>query len=195
MSGQRIILVDNDANWRKNSKSILSKVGYLVIGEAVDGVTAIKLVRARQPDLVIIEASIPGMEGVEVAKILNEDNLAPVILTANSYQQELIDKAVNAGVQSFLIKPIDESHLVPAVELALANYHEMVKLQRKIKQLEEKLESRKVIERAKGILMETMGLTEAQAFKKLQKQSMNKRVSMRAVAEAVIMAHNLRNEL
>ncbi|MBO8138029.1 MAG: ANTAR domain-containing protein [Desulfotomaculum sp.] len=192
MEGQRIILAEADTSCRSNIKSILVKAGYMVIGEAKDGVTAIKMVRSRQPDLAIIDLSLPGMGGMEVAKILNEDKLAPVILTANSYRQELLDKIRGVRVQGFLIKPLEESSLVPAVELALANYHEMVKLEEKVKELNVKLENRKIIEKAKGILMETMRLTEEQAFKKLQKQSMNKRVSMRAVAEAVIMAHNLK---
>lgn len=195
LGGQRVILADGDENWRKNIKTMLSKVGCLIIGEAADGVTALKIVRNRQPDLVIIDALLPGLEGVEVANILHEDKLAPVVLTAANYQQDLLDKAKNARVHGFLVKPFEENTLIPAVELALTNYQELVRLEREIKNMKEKLESRKVIERAKGILMETMKLNETQAFKKMQKQSMNKRVSMRAVAEAIIMAHSLHKGL
>ncbi|MTI80302.1 MAG: ANTAR domain-containing protein [Firmicutes bacterium] len=195
MSEIRVVLVDNDVSWQKNLKSILQKVGCLVVGEAEDGLTAIKIIRARQPDIAIIEASVPVKDGVEVAKIINEDRLAPVVLTSANYRQELLDNAINAGVKGFLVKPIDESSLIPAIEIALSTYHEMDQLERNIKKLEDKLESRKLIEKAKGILMETMGLSEKQAFQRLQKQSMNKRVSMRAVAEAIIMAHNLQNDI
>lgn len=188
---QRIIVADSCTDWQKNIKLMLSKAGYLVIGEASDGVTTIKMVRDRQPDLVIIEAGLMGVSGIEVASIIDEDKLAPVILTVDNYQPYLLTKAKNAGVQSLLVKPFGEAILIPSVELALNNYREMVELERKLKQMEEKLETRKIIERAKGILMETTGMSEAQAFRKIQKQSMDKRISMRAVAEAIIMAHEL----
>lgn len=195
MGGHRVILADSDANWRKNIKAILSKIGCLIIGEAADGVTAIKMVRDRQPDLVIIEATLPGMTGVEAATIVYEDKLAPVLLTTGHYRTHLLVQAKNAGVQSLLVKPFDESCLLPAVELALNNYAELVKLEQQLKKMEEKFESRKIIDRAKGILMESMSMSEEQAFKRMQKQSMNKRISMRAVAEAVVMAHNLQSDL
>jgi len=188
---QRIIVVDSDAAWRKNIKAMLAKMGYYVIGEAEDGMTGLKLVRARQPDLAIIEAFLPGMDGHEAARIIHEDKLAPVILIASSTQQNLIEKAKLARVFAFLVKPELEYNLIPAVELALTNYQEIIKLEEKVKELQETLETRKIIERAKGILMETMRIPETEAFKRIQKQSMNKRISMRAVAEAIILAHNI----
>jgi len=191
MREQRVVLIDSDATWRKNIKAMLVKMGYWVIGEAEDGLTGLKLVRARQPDLVIIEAFLPGMEGFEVARIIHEDKLAPVVLIGSSTQQNVIEKAKSARVFAFLVKPEIEYNLVPAVELALANYQERVKLEEQVHELQNTLETRKVVERAKGILMEKMGLSEAEAFKRIQKQSMNKRISMRAVAEAIILAHNL----
>jgi response regulator NasT len=191
MGEQRIIVVDSDATWRKNIKAMLAKMGYYVIGEAEEGMTGLKLVRTRQPDLVIIEAFLPGMDGHEVARIIHEDKLAPVILIASSTQQNLIEKAKLARVFAFLVKPELEYNLIPAVELALTNYQEIIKLEEKVKELKETLETRKIIERAKGILMETLKVPETEAFKRIQKQSMNKRISMRAVAEAIILAHNL----
>jgi response regulator NasT len=191
MGEQRIIVVDSDATWRKNIKAILAKMGYYVIGEAEEGMTGLKLVRTRQPELVIIEAFLPGMDGHEVARIIHEDKLAPVILIASSTQQNLIEKAKLARVFAFLVKPDLEYNLIPAVELALTNYQEIIKLEEKVKELKETLETRKIIERAKGILMETLKVPETEAFKRIQKQSMNKRSSMRAVAEAIILAHNL----
>lgn len=191
MGDQRVIVVDSDATWRKNIKSMLAKMGYWVIGEAEDGVTGLKLVRARQPDLVIVEAFLPGMDGHEIARIIHEDKLAPVVLIASSTQQNVLEKAKNAKVFAFLMKPELEYNLIPAVELALTNYQEIVRLENQVKELKETLETRKIIERAKGILMETMGVSETEAFKRIQKQSMNKRISMRAVAEAIILAHNL----
>ena len=191
MAEHRVIIIENDATWIKNIKGILAKMGYWVIGEAEDGQSGLKMVRARQPDLVIIEAFLPGMDGYEVAQIISEDKLAPVILIASSTQQNVIEKAKVAKVFAFLIKPELEYNLIPAVELALINYKEICRLENEIRDLKETLETRKVIERAKGILMETMGITETDAFKRIQKQSMNKRISMRAVAEAIILAHNL----
>lgn len=191
MGEARVIIIDSDAAWRKNIKKMIGKMGYWVIGEAEDGLTGLKLVRARQPDLVIIEAFLPGMDGYELARIINEDKLAPVILIASSTQQNVIEKAKTAKVFSFLVKPELEYNLIPAIELALTNYQEIIRLEGEIKELKETLETRKVIERAKGILMETMGISETEAFKRIQKQSMNKRISMRAVAEAIILAHNL----
>lgn len=191
MGEQRVVVVDNDAAWRKNIKAILTKMGFYVVGEAEDGLSGLKLVRTRQPDLLIVEAFLPGMDGLEVARIVHEDKLAPVVLTSSSHQQDLIEKAKVARAFAFLVKPVEESSLIPAVELALANYQEVVRLENQLKELKDTLETRKLIERAKGILMETMGLSEAEAFKRIQRQSMNKRISMRAVAEAIILAHNL----
>lgn len=191
MGEQRVIVIENDATWRKNIKGILAKMGYWVIGEAEDGQSGLKMVRSRQPDLVIIEAFLPGLDGHEVAQIINEDKLAPVIMISSSTKQNIIEKAKAAKVFAFLMKPELEYNLIPAVELALTNYQEIIRLENEVKELKETLETRKVIERAKGILMETMGITETDAFKRIQKQSMNKRISMRAVAEAIILAHNL----
>ena len=193
MREQRLIIVDSDATWRKHVKSVLTKMGYLVIGEAEDGLTGLKLIRARQPDLVIIEAFLPGMNGYEVARIVHEDKVAPVILSASPTQQNVIDKAKGAKVFALVLKTDTEFSLYSAVELALTNYQEMIKMEEQVKELKETLETRKAIEKAKGILMETLGISEAEAFKRIQKQSMNKRVSMRAVAEALIMAHNVIN--
>jgi response regulator NasT len=192
MAEQRIVLVDSDPVSRKNLKAMLTKLGYWVVGETGDGLNALKMVRTRQPELVIIESAIPGMDGFEVARIIHEDKLAPVVILTSTYSQGMVERAKEARVSALLAKPVDEISILPAIELALANYGEIVKLETKLKDLKELLESRKILEKAKGILMETMGLSEAEAFRRMQKQSMNKRVSMRQVAEAVILAQNLK---
>ncbi len=194
MGEQRIVLADADSTWRKNVKAILNKYGYWVVGEAADGLTALKLVRGRQPDLLIIDAMLPGMDGLRVAKIVHEDKLAPVVATASSGQQGIMEMAKDARVQALLIKPVSETSLLPAIELALANYQEIIDLENKITELKEALETRKLVERAKGILVETLGLSEAEAFRRIQRQSMNRRVPMRVVAEAVIMSHQLKSK-
>jgi len=192
MAEQRIVLVDSDSGWRKNLKSILTKLGYWVVGETGDGLNALKMIRSRQPELVIIDSAVAGMDGFEVAKIIHEDKLAPVIVLTSSHSQANIEKAKESRVSALLVKPVDEMSILPAIELALANYGEIIKLESKVKELKEVLETRKILERAKGILMETLGLSEAEAFRRMQKQSMNKRISIRQVAEAVILAQNLK---
>lgn len=192
MAEQRIVLVDSDPTWRKNLKSMLTKLGYWVVGEAGDGMGALKMVRTRQPELVIIDAAIPGLDGFEAAKIIHEDKLAPVVVLTSTYSQGMVEKAKGARVSALLTKPVDEASLLPAIELALAGYGEVVRLESKLKEMKEVLETRKIVEKAKGILMETMGLSESEAFRRMQKQSMNKRLSMRQVAEAVILAQNLK---
>ncbi|MEW6275091.1 MAG: ANTAR domain-containing protein [Bacillota bacterium] len=191
MAENRIVLVDHDATWRKNIKAILTRSGYWVIGEAGDGLSALKLIRSRQPDLLITAAELPGMDGLEVARIVHEDKLTPVIVLASAQSPGLLEKAKDARVAALLIKPVDEVSLLPAIEISLVNYQEIIKLERQIKELQEALETRKLVERAKGILMETLGISEAEAFRRIQKQSMNKRISMRQVAEAIILAQSL----
>ncbi|AEF93409.1 response regulator receiver and ANTAR domain protein [Desulfotomaculum nigrificans CO-1-SRB] len=191
VANQRIIIVDTDEIWRKNLKTMLGKLGYLVVGEASDGPGALKLVRTRHPDLLIIHDNLPGLNGLEVARVLYEDKLAPVVITTDYICQDLIEKAREARVFSVMVKPIEEAALLTTVELALGNYQEIIKLEKQVKELKDTLETRKMVEKAKGILMKTMGLSEEEAFRRIQRQSMNKRISMRAVAEAVILAHNI----
>ncbi|AEG59103.1 ANTAR domain-containing response regulator [Desulforamulus ruminis] len=191
MANQRIIIVDSDETWRKSLKTMLGKLGYLVVGDASDGPTALMLVRTRNPDLLIIQDNLPGVNGLEVARILYEDKLAPVILSTDYMQQELVEKAKEARVFAVLVKPIEEQALFPAVELALGNYQEIIRLEKQVEELKDTLETRKLVEKAKGILMKTMNINEEEAFKRIQKQSMNKRISMRAVAEALILAHQI----
>ncbi len=167
-------------------------MGYFVVGEAGDGITALKLIRSREPELAVLDTSLPGMDGLQIAEIAWQDRLAPVVLLTSYIDPTVLEKARAARGAALLQKPVDENTLLPAMELARSNYEELCKLEDKIKELKETLKTRKVVEKAKGILMETLGLSEGEAFKRIQKQSMNKRVSMRAVAEAVIMANNLK---
>lgn len=193
MAEERVILTDSDIQWRKTVKAIITKAGFSVVGEAEDGLNALKQVRSRQPDLLIIEAMGQGMSGLEVARLLYEDKLAPVVVFASLINNEILEKAKEAHAAALLAKTVDEVNLLAVIEIALTNYQELIKLENQVKELKETLETRKAIERAKGILMETIGLTEAEAFKRMQKQSMNKRISMRQLAEAIILTYNLRN--
>lgn len=187
----RVVIAINDDASRKNIGAMLQAAEFLIIGEATDGITALKLIRVRQPDLVIAEVFLPAMSGLELARIVSDDKLAPVVLISSNYDHATLEEAKLAGAFGYLVKPVGEASLIPTVEIALSNYSEVVRLEEQVKELQEKLETRKIVEKAKGILMHTLGLTEAEAFRKIQKQSMNKRISMRAVAEAIILAHSL----
>ena len=192
MSQRRVVLGDSDDTSRNKIKVLIKQLGYFVVGEAGDGITALKLIRSREPELAVLDTSLPGMDGLQIAEIAWQDRLTPVVLLTPYIDPTVLEKARAARGAALLQKPVDENSLLPAMELARSNFEELCKLEGKIKELKETLETRKVVERAKGILMETLGLNEAEAFKRIQKQSMNKRVSMRAVADAVIMAHNLK---
>lgn len=193
MNGTRIVIADDDSTFRKNLKLMLTKAGYVVTGEAEDGLSALKIIRSREPELVILNSKLGVVDGFEVAKIVEEDRLAPVLLLANYNQQELLSKAKDCMISAILVKPIDEANLFSTIEITLFNNIRVVKLQKQVQELTETLESRKVIERAKGILMENLGISETEAFKRIQKQSMNKRASMKAIADAIIMANDLTN--
>ncbi len=188
---ERVILVDPDTRGRTNIKGMLSQAEYLVIGEAEDGITALKLIRDRQPDLVLAEASLPGVNGLDLARIVHDDRLAPVIVMSGVFGREMMARVREVRAAGFLAKPVDEVSLLTVVEVALAHYAEVMELEQKVIKLKEELDTRKVVERAKGILMSKLGLTEAEAFRRIQKQSMNRRLSMRAVSEAIILAHNV----
>jgi AmiR/NasT family two-component response regulator len=150
-------------------------------------------VRALKPDLAILDVKMPEMDGIEAARILHEERLAPVILLTAYSDSELIQRAKQAGVYGYIVKPFKQADLTPAIEVALARYQEARELEQQVDDLKETLETRKIIERAKGILMDTYGLREQEAYRRIQVQSMNTRKSMREIAEAIIIAHTLQN--
>lgn len=173
---------------------MLTNLGYLVIGEASDGQSAVNMARELKPDLVIMDIKMPGMDGIEAAKVLTEEKIAPVLLLTAYSQQDLIERAREAGVIGYLVKPFRESNLAPAIEVTLARFEEFRAVQREVEDLKEALETRKLVDRAKGILMDTQGLTEQEAFRRIQKMSMNTRRPMKEIAEAIILAHEVREE-
>jgi len=185
----RIIIADDESIIRMDLQEMLSNLGYLVVGEVGDGRSAVNLARELRPDLVIMDIKMPDMDGIDAAKILTEEEIAPVLLLTAYSQQELVSRAREAGVVGYLVKPFRESELSPAIEVALARFSEFRALEKEVGDLQEALETRKFVDRAKGILMDTQGLTEAEAFRKIQKMSMNTRKPMKEVAEAIILAH------
>jgi response regulator NasT len=187
----RIVIADDESIIRMDLREMLTGLGYLVVGEAGDGVTAVHVAREVRPELVIMDIKMPEMDGIEAARILTEERIAPVLLLTAFSQQELVRRAGEAGVVGYLVKPFGETDLAPAIEIAITRFKEFRTLEREASDLRETLETRKRVERAKGILMQTQGLSEAEAFRKIQKLSMNSRKSMREVADAILLAHEV----
>jgi response regulator NasT len=187
----RVVLADDESIIRLDLKEMLMSLGYVVVGEAGDGRTAVNVAREVRPDLVIMDIKMPDLDGIDAARILTEENIAPVLLLTAYSQQDLVERAKDAGVVGYIVKPFRESDLAPAIEVALARYREYQSLQSNLNDAKEALETRKAVDRAKGLLMDTQGLKEAEAFRKIQRLSMNTRKTMREVAEAILLANEL----
>jgi AmiR/NasT family two-component response regulator len=184
----RVIVADDESVIRMDLREMLTNLGYLVIGEVGDGRSAVNLARELRPDVVIMDIKMPAMDGIDAAKVLTEERISPVLLLTAYSQQELIERAKEAGVVGYIVKPFRESDLAPAIEVAVARFAEFRALEKEVGDLKLALETRKLVDRAKGILMDTQGITEAEAFRKIQKMSMNTRKPMKEVAEAIILA-------
>jgi len=184
-----ILIVDDESLIRMDLKEILQENGYNVIGEAKDGREALDFFEKFTPDLLILDIKMPELDGLETLKLLNNSDEFPrvpvIMLTAYS-QPELIEKAVGLGVFAYIVKPIKESDLLPAIEITIARANEMNFIQQEVGKLKETLEIRKIVEKAKGILMTGYSLNEAEAFRKMQKLSMDTRRPMKEVAEEII---------
>ena len=187
----RVIIADDESLIRMDLREMLTNLGYLVVGEVADGRSAVNQARELKPDIVIMDIKMGDMDGIEAAKVLTEERVAPAVLLSAYSQRELVDRAREAGVVAYLVKPYREEDLTPAIEVALARYHEFEELQKNVVDLQQALETRKLVDRAKGILMDKQGLTEAEAFRKIQKMSMDNRKPMKDVAEAIILAHQV----
>lgn len=188
MERTRVIIADDESLIRMDLREMLTNLGYLVIGEVGDGRSAVNLARELRPDVVVMDIKMPDMDGIDAAKVLTEERISPVLLLTAYSQQELIERAKDAGVVGYIVKPFRESDLSPAIEVAVARFAEFRALEKEVGDLKLALETRKLVDRAKGILMDTQGLTEAEAFRKIQKMSMNTRKPMKEVAEAIILA-------
>ncbi|MDG1197755.1 MAG: response regulator [Actinomycetota bacterium] len=183
---KRVVIAEDEAIIRLDLREMLEEEGYTVVGEAGRGDEAVDLVRQLDPDLCIFDIKMPGLDGLSAARaVCSERNAAVVILTAFS-QRNLIEQARDAGVLSYLVKPFQRAELVSAIEVALGRFDEMVKLEETVKELEGQLESRKMVDRAKGKLMDEYQMSENEAFVFVQKQAMNDRSTMLVVAQSVI---------
>jgi two-component system, response regulator PdtaR len=191
MAKTRVVIADDESIIRLDLREMLTNLGYLVVGEAGDGQSAVNLARELKPELVIMDIKMPNMDGIAAAKILTEEHIAPVLLLTAFSQQDLVERAKEAGVVGYIVKPFREQELVPAIEVALERFREFRSLEQEVADLKEAFETRKLVDRAKGLLMDSQGLTEAEAFRKIQKMSMNSRKSMREVAEAILLTHQV----
>ncbi|MDO5723419.1 MAG: response regulator [Flaviflexus sp.] len=182
----RALVVEDEALIRLDIVETLTEAGIDVIGEAGDGEEAIDKAAELEPDVVVMDVKMPGMDGITAAeKILAERTCAVVMLTAFS-QRELVDRARDAGAMAYVVKPFTPADLIPAVDIAVSRFNEIVSLENEVANLTEQFETRKHVDRAKGLLMDKMGLTEPEAFRWIQKTSMDRRLTMREVADAVI---------
>lgn len=187
----RIIIADDESLIRMDLREMLSHLGYDVVAEASDGKSAVELAKKLLPDLIIMDIKMPDMDGIAAASELARDHIAPVVLLTAYSENSLIGRAKDAGVCGYLVKPFRETELMPVIELALARFDELRDLEREVTDLKEALETRKLVERAKGVLMEVHGLREADAFNRMRKTSMDNRKSMREVAEAILLTHEV----
>ena len=194
MKRTRILIADDESLILMDLREMLTSLGYLVVGEANDGRSAVNMARELRPDLVIMDIKMPDMDGIEAAQVLTAERVAPVLLLTAYSQQDLIERAKEAGVVGYLVKPFRESTLAPAIEITLSRFQEFQTVQKEVEDLKEALETRKIVDRAKGILMDSQGLTEQDAFRRIQKMSMNTRRPMKEIAEAIILAHDVKEE-
>jgi response regulator NasT len=182
----RILIAEDEAIIRLDLKEMLEEEGIEVVAEASDGEAAIRLAREQSPDLVIMDIKMPGMDGLTAAeRIIEEDLSAVLILTAFS-QKDLVQRAAEAGAMGYLVKPFQKSDLMPAIEVALARHAQLTAVKAEAKDKGEQLETRKVVDRAKGHLMDSQGLTEAEAFRHIQKKAMDDRRSMKEIAQEIL---------
>jgi len=191
MAQLRILIADDDPIIRLDLRQMLESLGYEVVGEAGDGRQAVELANELRPDVCVFDVKMPVMDGIEAVNAIAADEIAPTILLTAYSDKELVDRATEAGVFAYLVKPFKTSDLAPTIEVARARFEQHVKLNKELSSVSERFEARKAVDRAKGIIMEEHGVNEAEAYRRIQLQSMNLRKSMKEVAEAIILAKSV----
>lgn len=186
MEGLKIIIADDEALIRLDLREMLTEAGHDVLGEASDGEEAVELAQRLKPDLVIMDVKMPKMDGITAAGIITENHIAPVLLLTAYSQQDMVEKANSSGVMAYLVKPVREEQLFASMQVAIARFKEYRRMDDELADLRESLETRKLLDRAKGILMAAHGLTEDEAYSKMRQYSMNRRITLKELAEAVI---------
>lgn len=183
----RVLIAEDEALIRMDLREMLVEEGHEVVGEARDGAEAIALARELAPDVIFMDVKMPGTDGLAAARTIGEERLAPVVMVTAFSQQSYVNEAADAGAMAYLVKPFTKRDIVPAMTVAVSRFAESRALESEVDDLTERLETRKALDRAKGVLM-TKGLTEPEAFRRLQKLAMDRRKSLREVAEAVVLA-------
>ena len=182
----RVLVAEDEALIRLDLVELLTDEGFEVIGQAADGEEAVKLARELRPDLVIMDVKMPKMDGITAAESIAEERIAPIVMLTAFSQRDLVERARDAGAMAYVVKPFDASDVIPAIEIAIGRFAEIKAIEDELASLEDRFESRKIIDQAKGILQESLGLTEPEAFRWIQKTAMDLRKSMREVADGVI---------
>jgi two-component system, response regulator PdtaR len=185
-AGLKVLVVEDEALIRMDLAEMLTEEGYVVAGEAGDGEQALELARRLHPDLVIMDIKMPKVDGITAASAIVEERIAPVVMLTAFSQRDLIEQARDAGAMAYLVKPFARHELVPAIELAVSRFAEKRALEDEVATLSERPETRKVVDRAKGLLMTRQQMTEPEAFRWIQRTAMDRRTTMKAVAEAVV---------
>jgi response regulator NasT len=187
----KVLIADDDPIIRLDLKQMLENLGYYVVAEAGDGQQAIDLARETHPDVCILDVKMPVMDGIEAVNIITDESIAPTILLTAYSDRELVDRAKAAGVFAYLVKPFKPSDLAPSIEVARSRFEQNTSLSKEVANLQDRLEARKVVDRAKGILMDEHKINESEAYRRIQVQSMNQRKTMREVSEAIILAKSV----
>ena len=185
-AGLKVLVVEDEALIRMDLAEMLTEEGYVVAGEAGDGEQALELARRLHPDLVIMDIKMPKVDGITAAAAIVDERIAPVVMLTAFSQRDLIEQARDVGAMAYLVKPFQRHELVPAIELAVSRFAEKRALEDEVATLGERLETRKVVDRAKGLLMTRQQMTEPEAFRWIQRTAMDRRTTMKAVAEAVV---------
>ena len=185
-TARRVVVAEDEALIRMDIVETLRDNGFDVVGEAGDGEAAVALATELRPDLVVMDVKMPKLDGISAAEKLSKDHIAPVVLLTAFSQKELVERASEAGALAYVVKPFTPNDLLPAIEIALARHAQLVALEAEVGDLVERFETRKLVDRAKGLLNEKMGLSEPDAFRWIQKASMDRRLTMRDVAQAII---------
>ncbi len=182
----RVVIAEDEAIIRLDLKESLEEEGYEVVGEAGRGDQAIELVRSLRPDLVILDIKMPGVDGLTAARTVAAERLCAVLMLTAFSQREIIEEARDAGALAYLVKPFQKNDLIPAIEVAIGRFRELQNLDGEVDSLGEQLESRKLVDRAKGILMDECGYKEQEAFTYIQRMAMSDRCRMRDIADRII---------
>jgi len=194
MNQYRVLIVDDEPVIRMDLRAMLESMGHTVVGEADNGETALQLARTLKPDLAIVDIMMPGINGIELAQQLSQERLAPVLILTAYSEPAMIEGADRAGAIAYLVKPFREADLAPAIQIAVSRFRELRAIEQQLVNLQQEMQARRKIGRAKRLLMQQLGLSEQEAFRRLQAAAENAGKSLAEVAEAVLLAHQVQPE-